>query len=49
MSVDDMEAPGLSFPQRDGSYSDCGWRGMKADDLGLTSVSVADLIEDDMI
>lgn len=47
--VDDMEVLGLSFPQRDESYSDCGWRGMKADDLGLTGVSVADLVEDDMI
>lgn len=49
MSADDMEILDLSFPLRDGSYSDCGWRGMKADDLGLTSVSVVDLVEDDMI
>ena len=45
MSVDDMEVLGLSFPQRDGSYSDCGWRGIKAGGLGLTSVSVVDLFD----
>lgn len=49
MSVDDMEVLGLSFPQRDGSYSDCEWRGIKAGDLGLTSVSVVDPVEDGMV